>query len=204
MDDQQVGAAIRTIRQHKRWRQKDLATKAGVSRSTLGRIERGALANVPLGTIRKVAQALGARIDTFVRWQGGDLSRLVNSRHAAMHEEVARIFAELDGWIAEPEVSFSVYGERGVIDVAAWHPGSRSMLVIELKTELVDISELMGTLDRKRRLSEEVARERRWDPFPHRPGWSSRIAGRTAGLCRTMPGSFARSCRPTDERSARG
>jgi hypothetical protein len=77
---------------------------------------------------------------------------------------MARIFAELDGWIAEPEVSFSVYGERGIIDVAAWHQGSRSMLVIELKTELVDISELMGTLDRKRRLSEEVARERRWDP----------------------------------------
>ena len=91
------------------------------------------------------------------------MSRLVNSRHAAMHEEMARIFAELDGRIVEPEVSFAVYGERGVIDIAAWHQGSRSMLVIELKTGLVDISELMGTLDRKRRLAAEVARERRWD-----------------------------------------
>lgn len=164
MDDHQIGAAIRSIRQRRRWRQSDLAAKAGVSRSALGRIERGALSSLPLRAIRKVAGALDARIDTYVRWQGGDLSRLLNSRHAAMHEEVARIFGELDGWITEPEVSFSVYGERGVIDIAAWHPASRSMLVIELKTELVDISELMGTLDRKRRLAEEVARERRWDP----------------------------------------
>ena len=52
MDDHQVGAAIRSIRQRKRWRQEDLATKARVSRSTVGRIERGALSNVPLGTIR--------------------------------------------------------------------------------------------------------------------------------------------------------
>ena len=122
VDDQQIGAAIRTIRQRRRWRQRDLAAKANVSRSTLGRIERGTLSTVPLGTIRKVARALDARIDTYVRWQGGDLSRMVNSRHAAMHEAVARIFAELSGWIAEPEVSFSVYGERGVIDAVAWHP----------------------------------------------------------------------------------
>ncbi len=130
----------------------------------MGRIERGGTAKLPLGVVRSVADALDARIDTYVRWQGGDLSRLVNAGHAAMHELVAAIFTRLDGWTAEPEVSFSVFGERGVIDLAAWHPATRSLLVIELKTELVDISELMGTLDRKRRLSVEVARDRHWSP----------------------------------------
>ncbi len=162
VDDQQIGASNRAIRQRRRWRQQDLAAKANVSRSTVGRIERGTLSTVPLGMIRSVTRALDARIDTYLRWQGGDLSRLINSRHAAMHEAVARVFTELGGWISEPEISFSVFGERGVIDVVGWHPVSKSLLVVELKTELVDISELMGTLDQKRRLITDIARQRNW------------------------------------------
>ena len=50
-------------------------------------------------------------------------------------------------------------GERGVIDILAWHAATRTLLVIELKTEIVDINELMGTVDRKRRLAATVARE---------------------------------------------
>ena len=43
-----------------------------------------------------------------------------------------------------PEVSFSIYGERGVIDILAWHPGRRALLIIELKTDIVDVNELVG------------------------------------------------------------
>lgn len=164
MDDHQAGTALRTLRIRKRWRQEDLSAKAGVSRASVGRIESGQLASVPLGTIRRVATALDARFDTVVRWQGGDLGRLVSARHSAMHEAMARLFGALDGWVAEPEVSFSIYGERGIIDILAWHPGRRILLVIELKTEFVDVNELMGSLDRKRRLAAVIARERGWDP----------------------------------------
>ena len=88
---------------------------------------------------------------------------LINSRHAAMHEAMARYLVSVGTWISEPEVSFSVWGERGVIDVLAWHSSSRTLLVIELKTELVDLNETMGTLDRKRRLADGVARDRGWE-----------------------------------------
>jgi len=71
---------------------------------------------------------------------------------------------ELPAWILAPEVSFSIYGERGVIDILAWHPGRRALLVIELKTDLADMNELVGTFDRKRRLAGEVAAKRGWDP----------------------------------------
>ena len=165
MDDQQAGTAFRAIRIRKRWRQDDLAAKANVSRTIVGRIEHGRLGTIPIGTIRRVAAALDARFDTVVRWHGGDLGRLVNSRHAAMHEAMAIFMACLDGWVAEPEVSFSIYGERGIIDVLAWHPGRRILLVIELKTELVDVNELMGAADRRRRLAASVARDRGWDPL---------------------------------------
>jgi transcriptional regulator with XRE-family HTH domain len=164
MDDQQAGIAFRSIRVRKRWRQEDLAAKAGVSRSMIVRIERGRLDTVPLGMIRRVAGALDARFDTVVRWQGGDLGRLISARHAAMHDAMARIFADRHEWVAEPEVSFSIFGERGIIDILAWHPGRRILLVIELKTEFVDVNEMMGSVDRKQRLAWRIARERGWDP----------------------------------------
>jgi hypothetical protein len=55
-----------------------------------------------------------------------------------------------------------MFGERGVIDLLAWNPGSRALLVIELKTAIVDVNELIGTFDRKIRLARKVAIERGW------------------------------------------
>jgi transcriptional regulator with XRE-family HTH domain len=164
MDDQRIGWSLRSIRIRKRWRQEDLSARAGVSRWVVMRIERGRLGSVSLGTLRAVAAALDARVDAFVRWQGGDLSRLVSARHARMHEMIARYLSGVPGWIVEPEVSFSIYGERGIIDVLAWHPTSRILLVIELKTEVIDLNEMLGTLDRKRRLAWAVAKDRKLDP----------------------------------------
>jgi hypothetical protein len=69
------------------------------------------------------------------------------------------------GWQVVPEVSFSVYGERGFIDLLAWHAPTRTLLVIELKTEIVDANELLGILDRKTRLARRIAVERGWSPL---------------------------------------
>jgi hypothetical protein len=104
------------------------------------------------------------RITIEARWQGGDLDRLLGARHSAMHEELARLFASLPGWVAVPEVTFAIYGERGAIDVLAWHAETRTLLVIERKTELVDLQETVGTLDRKVRLAVKIAEERGWTP----------------------------------------
>ena len=131
----------------------------------VARIERGAFASIPLGKIRNVAEALGARFDTIVRWQGADLGRLLDARHAAMHETMARLLGSLDGWVFEPEVSFSIYGERGIIDILAWHPGRRMLLVIELKTEIVEVSGLLGTMDQRRRLAVEIGARFGWKPL---------------------------------------
>jgi hypothetical protein len=62
-----------------------------------------------------------------------------------------------------PEVTFSVLGERGAIDVLGWHAATRTVLVIELKTDIVDVQEMLGTLDRKRRPARGIARDRGWD-----------------------------------------
>jgi transcriptional regulator with XRE-family HTH domain len=165
VDDFRLGTAIRLVRQRRGLRQQDLADKARVSQSVVSRIERGHAGSHSVETIRAIAAVLEIRVDLVPRWRAGDLDRLLNSRHSALHESVARMFRDqLPTWILAPEVSFAIYGERGVIDILAWHPGRRALLVIELKTDLADMNELVGTFDRKRRLAREVAAARRWDP----------------------------------------
>lgn len=163
MDDQRIGAGLRAIRLRAGRTQEEVAIAAGVPRGVVGRIERGLLRGVPLDAIRAVASALGAGIDVWVRWQGGDLGRLVNARHAALHEAFAGRFGAIGGWVFEPEVSFSIGGERGVIDVLGWHAATGTLLVVELKTEFVDINDLMATVDRKRRLADRIAADRGWE-----------------------------------------
>lgn len=162
MDDVRIGATLRAIRVRQRLTQDELGIAAGVSRAMVGRVEHGMFGSIGMDSVRRIAAALGASIDVSVRWQAGDLGRLVNARHAAVHDVVARRFGDLPGWAIEPEVSFASYGERGVIDILAWHRASRSLLVIELKSEFVDVNELMGGVDRKRRLAGGVARDRDW------------------------------------------
>ena len=162
MSDQRVGAAIRFLRIRRGWRQSDLAARAGVSQSTVSRIERGHLSDVTLDAVRRVAAAVDLRVDLIGRWRGGDLDRLLAAGHSALHESVARHLGRLSGWEFASEVSFSHYADRGVIDLFAWHALTRSLLVIELKTVFVDVNELIGTLDRKRRNAAQIARERGW------------------------------------------
>jgi transcriptional regulator with XRE-family HTH domain len=203
VDDLRVGNSLRVIRIRKRLRQKDVAAFARVSPTIVARIEHGRLTNVSLGSIRRVAQALDARLDLFVRWQGGDLGRLINARHAAMHDVMAQTFAALEGWLAEPEVSFSIYGERGVIDILAWHPTTRTLLVIELKTELVDVNDLMASLDRKGRLAAEISRQRGWQPVSIST-WVVLADGRTNRRALASHATVLRAKFPDDGRTVRG
>lgn len=120
---------------------------------------------VAIGTLLDIARVLEIQVGLTTRWRGGDLDRLISARHSGLHEAVARWFATaLPAWILAPEVSYSIFGERGVIDILAWHPTRRALLVIELKTEIVDVNGLVGSMDRRQRLARQIARDRGWEP----------------------------------------
>ncbi len=164
MDDQRAGAAFRAVRVHRHLRQEDVALTARCSRAAVSRIERGHLSTLSVEKLRAVAAALDIRVEIEARWRAGELGRLLSGRHTAMHEEVARRLAGLPAWTCEAEASFSIYGERGVIDLLAWHASRRALLVIELKTDLTDPAGLIAQVGRYRRLSRALARERGWVP----------------------------------------
>jgi transcriptional regulator with XRE-family HTH domain len=163
MDDQRIGAVLRAVRVRRGLRQVDVAAAAHVSHQTVSRIERGSAATFKLETIRAVARALEIRLELAPWSRGGDLHRLATANHAALVESLIR---ELDrlSWETRAEVSFSSYGERGFIDTLAWHASTKTLLVVEAKTEIVDVGETLGLLDRKRRLGPAVGRELGWSP----------------------------------------
>jgi transcriptional regulator with XRE-family HTH domain len=165
MDDTRFGRTIRAARSRRGWRQADLAAKAGLSQTTVWRVERGLIPEMTLGVLRQVAAALEIRLELLPRGRGAELDRLVHARHSALHEAVARALAQdHPDWQQASEVSFSIWGERGVIDLLLWNPDRQALLIIEFKTELVDVGDLLSTMDRRSRLAEEIVQRRGWHP----------------------------------------
>ncbi len=162
VDDLRFGAAVRAVRVRRRLRQADVATLAGVSAATVGRVERGAVAGVTLGSVRSIASACGIRVELQPRWRGGELDRLLSARHSAMHDAVSRWLRQFGGWELVPEASYAIGAERGVIDVLGWHPAREAILVLELKTQIVDVNDLLGAMDRRKRLAPRIAADRGW------------------------------------------
>ena len=78
------------------------------------------------------------------------------------------------GWEVAPEVSYLIYGERGSIDLLAWHARWRALLIVEVKTELVSIEATLRKHDEKVRLGPRVAAER----F----GWRAVVIGGVVAL----------------------
>jgi transcriptional regulator with XRE-family HTH domain len=163
VDEIAFGASVRALRIRKRLTQHQLAVRAGVSRGVVAHIEQGRASRVTVATLEQVATALGARVLVKLLWQGDGLDRLLDGRHAAVVEEVVRVLRAAR-WIVATEVTFNEFGERGSIDVFAFHPETRSLLVVEVKTVIADAQDLHSTLDRKVRLAPKLARDRGWSP----------------------------------------
>ena len=159
-----MGSAFRAVRIHSGRTQGDVAAAAMVPQSTVSRLERGLIEGISVGAIRSVATTLGMWVDITPRWRGSDLDRMLNGAHSVLQGSVLRLFERAPGWTAIPEATYSIYGERGAIDILAWHAATRSLLIVELKTLLVDPAELVRKMDERRRLARRVGRERGWQP----------------------------------------
>ena len=164
MDARRLGSLVRAVRIRKGLRQLDVAGSAGVSRATVSRLENGNVGRLSLDTVERIASVVEVRTELFGRWRGGDGDRLLNWRHSLLAESFSAAVRGHGGWSFEPEVTFSIYGERGVIDQMGWNELYSHLLVVEIKTEFVDINEMLGTLNRKLRLAPKVAAEKGWRP----------------------------------------
>ena len=163
VDDAQVGSVFRAVRIRRGLSQEQVAATSGVCRSVVSLIERGGLENTSVRSVHRVAVALGVSLSLVPRWRGAELAELLDERHAAMVRGIVARLTEL-GWQTLPERTFNVWGERGAIDVLAWHAAARALLCVEVKTRLPDLQDLLSTMDRKRRLAPGLVQELGWRP----------------------------------------
>lgn len=124
-------------------------------------MERGELSGMTLGSIDRAAATLGASVHIQLRWQGEQLDRLIDAAHAQIQQSVAALLANV-GWIVHVEVSFNHYGDRGRVDIIAFHPLLRILLIVEIKSALGDLQETVGRLDVKVRIGRKIARDLGW------------------------------------------
>ena len=169
MDDVRLGARFRALRHRLRWRQADVGARAELSQDLISLVERGRIDEVSIRALRAHARALDAELVLELRWRAGELDRLMDEGHAVLVGAVSAMLAAF-GWEVRPEVSFAVFGERGSIDVVAWHAASATLLVVEVKTTLTSIEETLRRHDAKARLAAGVCAER----F----GWRASSVGR--------------------------
>jgi hypothetical protein len=127
-----------------------------VHRSTWSNFERGNLDGLSLRTVRTCLAAVELRLELAASGPTGPVAQLRDARHAAMQAAWAERLAGM-GWSVWPERSFSHFGERGRVDLLAWHATTGCLLVAEIKTELIDAQDLLGRLDVKARLAGVLA-----------------------------------------------
>lgn len=161
MDPVRFGQSMRALRRRKRWTQQRLADAVGVSRPVIGRIERGHGDGVTVRTLVRVAAVLGATVSVRVLWHGEGLDRLLDASHADLTDRVLQLLRDC-GWLTATELSFNIRGDRGTVDVLAFHEPTGSLLVIEIKSVVPDLQAMLGTIDRKARVAPELARANGW------------------------------------------
>jgi transcriptional regulator with XRE-family HTH domain len=165
MDDVRLGRALRALRLRMGLRQVDVAERAGVSQSAVSLAEQGHLDRLSIHSVRTLFGVVGGRFEGVVSWRGGELDRILDENHARLVTAIVRRLRRL-GWVAEVEVTYSEYGERGSIDVLAGDSRSRVALVVEVKSDLVGVESTARKMDEKERLARrKLVRERfGWEP----------------------------------------
>jgi transcriptional regulator with XRE-family HTH domain len=169
-DDDRIGRALRELRRRSGLTMAQAAAAAAVSLRTYRDIESGQAGMARVDEVRRVFAVHDARARLSVWWKGAELDRIIDEAHAAIVEKVVAALVAY-GWSVEPEVSFSEYGERGSVDVLAFHAGSGNGLVTEVKASWGSMEETNRTLDAKARLAPKLIEQR----FGARPRAVSRL-----------------------------
>jgi transcriptional regulator with XRE-family HTH domain len=158
-----IGAAVLSARTARGWSQRRLGTEAGISQTMISAIERAALPDLPLPTA--ISVLLAADIEFELRLVPPQRARpIVRDRaHARCVAYVARRLARA-GFRVATEVEIGQGRWRGFIDVLAYHPLHRLLLVIEVKTEIVDVGGIDRQLGSYERAAWQAARGLGWRP----------------------------------------
>ena len=158
------GVQVRSIRVALGIGQRALAGRIDRSQGYVSLVERGKVAGLSVAEADAIARAIGATLVFGVEAPvlfGGARQR--DAAHSRCVAYVGRRLAAA-GWIVRREVGIGTRERPGWIDVLAFNPETRVLLVIEVKTELVDFGGLERQLDWYQRQARNKCRDLGWEP----------------------------------------
>ena len=157
-----VPPAVRDVRRALRTTQAELGRRCGTSQSSISRLEGGHLSSVSLETFGRLLDSLGIELDIAVR-QPTIMARPFqeDAAHARTLGYVARRLTG-SGWLVRTEVEVAEGRARGWIDLLAFRPDDRALLVVEVKAGFRDVGAAQRQLAWYTRLGMDVARSSGW------------------------------------------
>lgn len=157
-----VGRAIHAARLECRWSQAELARRLGTTQPQISRLKRRTRDHIDVDLASRALDLLGIRIVMDARTLGmAGRREQRDAVHAACVATVCRRLIRA-GWDVRAEVEIGTGRYRGWIDVLAYRPVDRALLVVEVKTEIHDVGSMMRTLSWYRREAADAARRIRW------------------------------------------
>jgi len=142
--------------------QGELASAVGVSRSHIAGIEMGK-ANPTLDLVSRIGAALGLELQLIA-----DPPMIIEPRptslvHSHCSGYVGRRLGR-DGWLVKREVEV-VHGRwHGWVDLLAFHPATRALVIVEIKTRLDDVGAVERQLSWYEREARGLATVLGWRP----------------------------------------
>lgn len=159
-----ISFAVADLRHALSWTQAELGDRAGFSQSFVSLVEHRCMPDLTFESATRLLEAMGARLTVGVSapfLADRELQR--DPAHARCAPYVAARLKR-DGWLTATEVEVGGDRSRGWIDVLAYHPDHRLLLVIEIKTEIRDLGAIERTLGWYEREAWVGARRLSWRP----------------------------------------
>jgi len=184
----QLGASLRQSRIRRKWTQDDLAKRAGVSRSSASRIERGLGGGQTLDSWQRLALAAGTSL--VVKLQRDPLADTADAGHLAIQELVLRL-GRRAGFPRSFELATRPAEPWRSTDVGLRDDRRRVLILCECWNTFGDIGAAARSSGRKLAEAAEYAAAI-WGRQPHRIAgcWIVRATRRNRELVRRYPEIF--------------
>jgi transcriptional regulator with XRE-family HTH domain len=159
-----LGELVRDARQLAGWTQAELAHRAAASQSAISRLERGVAGALDVLVVERVLAALGFRASLDIDGRHlADRRRQREPVHARMNGFLASNL-ERRGFRTALEVPVGDPSPRGWIDLLAFRPTDRGLIVDETKGDLPDVGAFQRSLAFYERSAREAANRLGWSP----------------------------------------
>jgi transcriptional regulator with XRE-family HTH domain len=159
-----LGEIVREARRLAGWTQRELAARAATNQATVCRLERGRMTVLDVLIVERVLDALGMRASLGIEGRHlADRRRQRDPVHARINGFLAGQLTRR-GFSAALEVQIGDTSPRGWIDLLAYRPQDRALIVEESKGDLPDVGAFQRSLRFYERSALRVANGMGWRP----------------------------------------